>query len=340
MRRRYPKYVSSFVDRHGLERLRFRKTGYKSHYFKAAFGTGAFESEYRQCLGEFPLASSAIQWPDHSVGHLVDLYYQSTGWARLKADSSRQTYSRILDRFTLEYGLRDARTLKAIHLDAIFARMADRPAAAANLRKALGRVWRFAKKFGLVRENILLETDAITQRSRGFYTWTLADLDAFRARWPLGTKERVMFTLALWTAGRRCDLHLMGWHNVDGDWLYFHQIKVDEDHAIPISGELAECLARVPRSQSAFVVKENGQPYSRESYSNMFCDARKAAGLSVGSLHGLRKSMATRLAEAGATDAEGMAILGHRKAETFAHYRGAADRKKLARSGMDKLENG
>jgi integrase len=340
MRRRHPKYVSGFVDRHGLLRLRFRRTGIKTYYFKAAFGTGAFEAEYRQCLGELPLTSTAVAFPIGSVGHLVELYYQSAGWAGLKAASSRVTYAGILDRFTAEYGMRNAKTLKAIHLDAILARMADRPAAAANLRKALGRVWRFAKKFGLVRENIVLETDAIRQSSKGFYTWTDADLDKFRRYWPLGSKERLMFTLALWTAGRRCDLHLMGWHNVREGWLYFHQLKVDQEHSVPISGELAAALDRVPLSQAAFVVTSHGRPYSRESYSNLFHDARVAAGLDEGSLHGLRKSMATRLAEAGATDAEGMAILGHTKAETFAHYRAKAERKKLARAGMDKLENG
>jgi integrase len=54
--------------------------------------------------------------------------------------------------------------------------------------------------------------------------------------------------------------------------------------------------------------------------------ARSGISSNQGSLPGLRKSMAKRLAEAGAMDAKGMAILGHTKAETFARYRAKANR--------------
>jgi hypothetical protein len=50
-RRRFlPKYVTSFTDRHGKERLRFRRKGFEPHYFKAALGTEEFREEYRICL--------------------------------------------------------------------------------------------------------------------------------------------------------------------------------------------------------------------------------------------------------------------------------------------------
>ena len=42
-----PEYVSSFQDRHGKERLRFRRKGYPGGYFKAPLGTEAFREEYR-----------------------------------------------------------------------------------------------------------------------------------------------------------------------------------------------------------------------------------------------------------------------------------------------------
>ena len=43
-----PEYVSRFKDRHGKERLRFRRKGYPSQYFTAALGTEAFREEYRR----------------------------------------------------------------------------------------------------------------------------------------------------------------------------------------------------------------------------------------------------------------------------------------------------
>lgn len=44
------KYVSTFVDRHGVKRHRFRKTGLPSYYFANRFGSFDFMTEYRKCL--------------------------------------------------------------------------------------------------------------------------------------------------------------------------------------------------------------------------------------------------------------------------------------------------
>lgn len=338
-KRRYPKWVSAFDDRHGIERLRFRRTGAKTHYFKAAFGTGAWEAEYRQCLGELPLTNATPAWPSGSVGELVALFYQSSAWAKYKP-ASRMKYGRILERFADQYGLRGARGLKAIHVDAILGRMIETPAAAADLRKALGRVWRWGKKFGLLSENVIAETDTIKQRGGGYYTWTDADIQKFCSVHEVGSQAWLMLVLAVWTGGRRSELHAMGWSNVEGDWLYFDRQKNDDRHRVPIAGVLAEALEHVPADQAAFVVTRAGDAYTKESYANLFADYRKEAGLERGSLHGLRKTIATRLAEAGASDAEGMAVLGHLSAQTFAKYRATANRGKMAVSAMKKLESG
>lgn len=66
-----------------------------------------------------------------------------------------------------------------------------------------------------------------------------------------------------------------------------------------------------------------------------WCDA---AGLPHCSMHGLRKAMSRQLAESGATDAEGMAVTGHRKASTFAYYRKSANQSHLADRAMSNLE--
>lgn len=41
-----PEYVTRFKDRHGKERLRFRRKGFPSRYFATALGTEAFREEY------------------------------------------------------------------------------------------------------------------------------------------------------------------------------------------------------------------------------------------------------------------------------------------------------
>ena len=59
-------------------------------------------------------------------------------------------------------------------------------------------------------------------------------------------------------------------------------------------------------------------------------------GLSL-SLHGLRKALARRLAEAGATPQSIMAVMGHSTIAMAAHYSAAYDRGRAADMGLEKL---
>jgi hypothetical protein len=78
--------------------------------------------------------------------------------------------------------------------------------------------------------------------------------------------------------------------------------------------------------------------YTVESLGNWFRDCCNAAGV-PGSLHGLRKAGATRLANAGATPDEIRAFLAHETNAQGATYTKAADRARLGDSGMAKLSN-
>jgi|LUMW01.1.fsa_nt_gb hypothetical protein len=50
-------YVSSFVDRHGHRRFRFRRTASPTHYFQNHPGEPGFEEEYEACLAGRPPTS-------------------------------------------------------------------------------------------------------------------------------------------------------------------------------------------------------------------------------------------------------------------------------------------
>jgi hypothetical protein len=46
-RKRLPKYVTEFTDQHGKVRVRFRRKGQQSHYFKSVAWTPEFMQEYQ-----------------------------------------------------------------------------------------------------------------------------------------------------------------------------------------------------------------------------------------------------------------------------------------------------
>ena len=70
----------------------------------------------------------------------------------------------------------------------------------------------------------------------------------------------------------------------------------------------------------------------------MFRRELKRLGIRGLVFHGLRATAATRLAEAGATDRELMAILGHRSARMVTRYTRGADQKRLATAAITKLQ--
>jgi hypothetical protein len=74
---------------------------------------------------------------------LIATYYGSAEWKAL-APSSRETYRRQLERFRLKYGTAPVATLRTEHVNRILDQMADRPAAANNLRDRLNVLMAFA----------------------------------------------------------------------------------------------------------------------------------------------------------------------------------------------------
>jgi site-specific recombinase XerD len=81
-----------------------------------------------------------------------------------------------------------------------------------------------------------------------------------------------------------------------------------------------------------------GRPFSQAGFSKWFSERASMAGLPKNSSpHGLRKSAASNLAEAGATTAEIAAFTGHKSARELEVYTKAASQKALADHALTKL---
>jgi integrase len=106
--------------------------------------------------------------------------------------------------------------------------------------------------------------------------------------------------------------------------------------SLPILPVLKATLGAGPCGDLTFIVGANGRPLTKESFGNDFKAACKEAGV-PGSAHGVRKIAATRAADAGATEAELMAIFGWTDPKMAAHYTRTANRKRLAAQAMEKL---
>jgi integrase len=170
----------------------------------------------------------------------------------------------------------------------------------------------------------------------GIHTFTEDEVTQFVVRHCLGTKAHLAMQLGLCLGQRKSDAVRMGWQHIRGNKIAVRQEKTNTALLIPIHPDLEKALAATSRTNLTFLVTEHGKPFSVAGFGNWFRDRCDEAELPQCSFHGLRKLAATRLAEAGCSDREIMAITGHKSVSEVSRYTRAADQSRLAEQAMAK----
>jgi integrase len=335
-----PDHVTEYKDRHGKPRYRFRRKGFPTYHFKAMPGTEDFRSELAACLAVEPAPIGIERTAPGSINDLIVRFYASPAWLGRMNEATQRTYRGIIERFRAAHGSKPVARLEPKHLDAILGAMADRPAAANNLRKVLRRLFGYAVKIGMRTDNPAIHTDAFRTSTEGFHTWTEEEIAQFEAKWPLGTKPRLALALMLYTGQRRSDAVRLGRQHIYKGRLRLRQAKTGEWLTIPVHSALQEAIDTMPSDDLTFLVTEFGKPFTAPGFGNWFRERCDQAGLPQCSAHGLRKAMSRRLAEIGVTNLQGRAVTGHRTDRMFAHYAERADQERLADAAMANLETG
>jgi integrase len=173
-------------------------------------------------------------------------------------------------------------------------------------------------------------------KTDGYRTWTEADIEAFEARHPVGSRARLALALLLYTAQRRSDVVRMGRQHVRNGALSVRQQKTGRALEIPVHPALQAVLDATPSHHLTFLTTQAGKPFSPAGFTNWFRDMCNEAGLPRGtSAHGLRKAACRRLAEAGCSAHLIAAVSGHRSLREVQRYTEAADQARMARSAME-----
>jgi integrase len=334
------RYIQAFEDRHGHERFYFRKAGSPRVALPGAPGSPAFMAAYNDALtGQKP--APALPKPsgaDGSFDRLIAEYLRSAKFLKLKASSQAVTRG-ILTRFAAVHGHRIVAEMQPMHVERILGGMASTPAAANNLLKKLRVLLKFGRRLEYLTGDPTADTERFAEGTH--HTWTSGELAQFAAHWPLGTRERTGFALALYTGQRRADLVNMTWHHIDtrAGFVRVIQEKTGTELDIPMHRDLVAALKAWPQHHINVLGLKDGRGTSVAAFGNLMADAIEAAGLPERCvLHGLRKASATRLAEAGCTTHEIQSITGHKSLDEVERYTRAAGQKKLSRSAITKLE--
>lgn len=319
----------------GNPRFYLRKPGQKAKPMPdAPTDSPAFLAAYAAAAGL--KAPPPTQHPTGTIGAAITAFLASDRY-HAAAASTRAIWRRGLDDMRARYGGGKLDDLQAQHIRIDLARLSAHPS-----RQRL-KIWRalmgWCVDAGLCAAD---PTAAIRQRpapkTDGHRAWTRDDLEAFRARWPIGSEQRLCCEIIAWTGARMSDAVRLGDGHVRAGVLRYRQQKTGGEVAIPLTdapayaapdGMLQACLdARVARGM-VWMVTAQGAARSQKAASQWFAAACRAAGLRDLTAHGLRKFRAAIMRENGATPQQRAVWLGHESDRQEAEYSRSADKLRI-----------
>lgn len=202
--------------------------------------------------------------------------------------------------------------------------------AAVNEYKALKPVFEHLRRLGFIAKNPMAGIHLDRPKIEGFPVAEADDIEAFQKRWPIGTRERLVFDLGLFTGAARVDLARLSRKNIKGDLLVYERQKSGITARVPITAELSAVIGRTPDIAPTLILSGAGKPYTPESLGNLFRDAAVEAGMTA-RLHGLRKAFCVYWAEQGSSTHQIAAMAGHMSLSEVERYTRAADRERMVK---------
>lgn len=344
MLRKPPKFTQGFVDRHGHARWYFRRPGFPRVPLPGLPWTPGFMEAYEGAKAAWEAGRSA---PTSAIGAsrtkpgtmaaLIASYYESTDFRSIRPNT-QAFYRNLIEKVRAEHGHRMVADLQRSHIQKLMAAKADLPAAANNILKIFRVLMRHALDCNMRRDNPTIGIRKVKSQSKGFRTWSEEEIQAFYARHGEGTRARLALDLLVYTGQRRSDVVRMGRQHVRNGVLTIRQSKTGSEVAIPVHRQLADALDALPNEDLTFLLTGHGKSFTPAGFTNWFRDCVREASLPDGlSPHGLRKAACRRLAEAGCSPSEIMAISGHRNLSEVTRYTEAANRAQMAERAIQSI---
>jgi integrase len=229
---------------------------------RAAYGTPEFEQAHQAALqGNRPRGSAKTA--RGTLGWLFHLYRQTSAWTDL-AKSTRYKREKIMMRVL---ATADHQPVSAINEAAIIAgreRRAATPASAQAFIDTLHGLFKWAVSVKLAASDPTLnvKVKSKSKRKGGYPTWTDEDMAKFEARWPRGTRERVIFDILAYTSLRIGDVAILGRQHlkqrtivIDGEPVRRTVISIDSEKTgmrveLPLLPQLKDTLDEGPPATS------------------------------------------------------------------------------------------
>jgi integrase len=271
-----------------------------------------------------------------SFGALASDYLGCGNYKQLKPRTKAE-YKRVLEGLQKRHGDKPVSQIRRRHVRKMRDERTETRGAANTIVRMLKLVLRFAVDEEWIEANPAARMPLL--KVGEWRAWTDEECEQFEARWAPGTMERRAYALAIYTGQRLTDLVGMARAHRKNGSIRVVQSKTGEELWIAEHKELTAELGRGVIGHMSLLTTTQGKAFDPVYFGAWFAGAIDEAKLPDDCvLHGLRKTAARKLAEAGCTAEEIKAVTGHTTSRMVDHYTKGANQKKQASAAILKLE--
>lgn len=321
-------HVTSRANSDGSFRYYFFRRGQPLTRLPGEPNTTEFTAQYEKCKN---WVAPHIASYEGSFEAMCDDYMKSTAF-KSKASATRTARKRIILTMMAEpidpdqpekFGQERFNQIGVAHIEVLRDRKGDNPNAGNERLKILSQVFKFAK----VKPNPVRDIERLSVPQGGHRTATDADIAKYEAKHTSGPPRLAMAILKA-TGVRISDLRLLGRQHVKAGLLSFVTVKTKMLCELPVGPDFSAAL---PRDNMTFLLTEEGAPFaSDKALSQRVAKWFRQAGVNGVTAHGVRKWLASKMAEDGSTEYDLMSWFGWKDPKEARPYVQAANRRRMA----------
>lgn len=280
-----------------------------------------------------------------TFGWLCDQYMDSAEF-KGKAEATRTARKRILLSIVAEkldpkhserFGQERITRITPRHICVLRDRKATNPNAANERLKVLSQVFKLAIARNWRDDNPVRDVERLSVKDGGHETATDEQIDAYFAKHTRGPAYKAMVLLTSFGM-RVSDLRVIGPQHVRKGLLTFVTVKTGVLCELTLSAAARAVMGDC--KDMVFLTSDHEAAYrSDKALSQRVAKWFRQAGVEGVTAHGVRKWLATRMAENGATEYELMAWFGWKDPKEARPYIKAANRRKLAETAGRRMGN-
>jgi len=316
------------------------------------YGTPEFDAAYKAALAGEPVARTGVRAATKAgtVRWLVAEYQKTLHFRGLDVITQRRRSSFFQQMIDKSGDVPLSRITEKVIVASREKLTTGKGHAANNFLKAIKPMFAYAKTRQWIEVDPARTVDYVKPMKGSRLAWTIDDVKAFEAKYPLGTMPNLAMRVLLFTGLRRSDAAILGRQHISNGTVNFKPGKTEDSSGVEVTFSVLPPLAeaiiatdhlRTPSAggvESLTLIRtEAGAPFaSGASFGNSFRTWCVEAGIDARA-HGLRKLGPTLAAENGATPHELMAMWGWTTLAQAELYTRAANRRRMAEEAAGKL---